>query len=142
MLDGPIIKKLYALDTAVAELRSLGQVTADGIRKDWRTRRAIERQLQVLVEITVDICQRLISLRNESPAPSGAEAIKRCIGFGALTENDAYGKMAQFRNFLVHRYDDIDPEILAAMVNERLGDFESFRADILEYIKEDIHGEP
>lgn len=39
----------------------------DMLADDWRTRRAIERDLQVLVEIVLDVCQRLISLANEVP---------------------------------------------------------------------------
>jgi uncharacterized protein YutE (UPF0331/DUF86 family) len=52
---------------------------------DWRTRRAIERDLQVLVEIVLDVCQRLISLANEVPATSGSAAVRKCVELGVLS---------------------------------------------------------
>ncbi|MCK5438223.1 MAG: DUF86 domain-containing protein [Desulfobulbaceae bacterium] len=41
--------------------------------------------------------------------------------------------MVQFRNFIVHRYEQVDVEILAGMVNRRLNDFKQFRNEILSY---------
>lgn len=118
------------------ELRSLGKVTSAGLDKNWQTRRAVERDLQVIVEIVIDICQRLISLAGQTPAASGAEAVQRCVQLGALSRNDSYRKMVQFRNFIVHRYEKIDADILAEMVNDRLGDFEGFRDEVIDYAKD------
>jgi hypothetical protein len=47
MKNGVIISKLQALEGTLIELRSLGRVTTEVLRGDWRTRRAIERNLQV-----------------------------------------------------------------------------------------------
>jgi len=107
------------------------------INGDWRTRRAIERDLQVLVEIAIDICQRIISLAEQTPATTGVDAVERCIQLGALSNSQAYRHMVRFRNFVVHRYDRVDVKILVDMVNHRLPDFELFRADILAYVQED-----
>jgi len=138
MRNGVVLNKLHALDEVLNELRSLGKVTTGQLQDDWRTRRAIERDLQVLVEIVVDVCQRIIALRNEAPAPTSAEAIERCIQVGALSASDAYRKMAQFRNFIVHRYERVDVAILVDVVNSRLPDFEGFRAEVLAYEKSQI----
>ena len=43
--------------------------------------------------------------------------------------------MVQFRNFIVHRYENIDVEILADIVNQRLGDFDGFRDEVLRYCR-------
>ena len=95
--------------------------------------KAIERDLQVLVEIVVDMCQRLIALADQSPAATGGEAIRRCVQLGVLESEDPYLKMVQFRNFIVHRYERIDPVILADVVNRRLGDFDLFRKQVMAY---------
>ncbi len=63
----------------------------------------------------------------------------RIIALGILGQLDAYSKMVQFRNFVVHRYEQVDNEILADMVNRRLVDFESFRNEILAYLKRTRH---
>ena len=89
----------------------------------------------MLVEIVIDVCQRLISLAGQAPAASGAEAVERCVQLGVLSRNEAYEKLVRFRNFIVHRYERVDVEILVDMVNRRLSDFELFRSEILSYVQ-------
>ena len=133
--NGVVLQKLQRLDEALNELGSLGAVTVEQLAADWRTRRAVERDLQVLVEIVIDVCQRLISLAGQTPASTGAEAVARCIQLGALADYEPYRLMVQFRNFIVHRYDHVDVGILAEMVNLHLGDFERFRAEVMAYVQ-------
>ena len=136
MLNGVVVHKLQLLDEVLLELRSLGQVEAAQLKRDWRTWRAVERDLQVLVEIVIDVCQRLISLTGQTPAATGVDAVERCIQLGALSDDDVYRSMVRFRNFIVHRYDRIDVRVLVDMVNHRLVDFEQFRTEILSYVQD------
>ena len=133
MINGVILQKLQTLDQVLAELRGLGSVSAGRLRDDWLVRRAVERDAQVLVEVVIDVCQRLISLADQTPAPTSADAIERCIQLGALSDWDAYRQMVQFRNFVVHRYDHIDETVLAEVLNSHLPDFERFRDEVLAY---------
>ncbi|MFN8459584.1 MAG: DUF86 domain-containing protein [Anaerolineae bacterium] len=133
MINGVIFQKLQALDQTLTELRSLGQVEAAQLSQDWRTRRAIERDLQVLVEIVIDVCQRLLSLAGQTPAVAGVDAVERCIQLGALSNQEAYRHMVRFRNFIVHRYERVEVAILVDVVNHHLSDFELFRDEVLVY---------
>lgn len=133
MINGVIFQKLQTLDETLIELRSLGQLSVAHLTGDWRTRRAIERDLQVLVEIVIDICQRLISLAGQTPAATGVDAIERCIQLGALADDEAYRRMVRFRNYIVHRYERVDVTILVNVVNNHLRDFDQFRAEVLAY---------
>ena len=47
--NGVVLAKLDSLEATLNELRSLGRVSCEQLRHDWRTRRAIERELQVAV---------------------------------------------------------------------------------------------
>ena len=134
MINGVVLQKLETMDKVLAELRSLGSLQPTQLEQDWRTRRAVERDLQVLVEIVIDICQRIISLLGASPATTAGEAIRRCIETGVLSDENGYRRMVQFRNIIVHRYEFVDPAILADMVNRRLDDFERFRSEVLVYV--------
>jgi uncharacterized protein YutE (UPF0331/DUF86 family) len=135
MMNGVIVQKLQTLDEVLLELRSLGQVTEAQLHNDWRTRRAIERDVQVLIEIMIDVCQRLIALAGQTPVTTAREAIERCVQLGILARYEAYHRMVQFRNFIVHHYERIDTAILANIVNQRLGDIERFRDEILAYVQ-------
>jgi len=134
LTNGVIAQKLQTLEETLIELRSLGEVSAAALREDWRTRRAVERDLQILVEIVIDVCQRLISLAGQAPAATGADAVARCVQMGALSDQDAYRQMVRFRNFIVHRYERIDPEVLATVVRRQLADFDRFRDEVLAYV--------
>jgi uncharacterized protein YutE (UPF0331/DUF86 family) len=57
------------------------------------------------------------------------------VQLGVLSDNDAYRDMVRFRNFIVHRYENIDVEILAFVLNRRLFDFEQFRDEVLAYVR-------
>lgn len=137
MINGVILQKLQSLEQALAELRSLGPVSTADLATDWRTHRAVERNLQLLVEVVMDICQRIISLSGQSPAATGRQAIERCMQLGVLSDAAAYRQMAQFRNFIVHRYEQIDTTILVDMLNRHLVDFDRFRDEILVYVRQD-----
>jgi uncharacterized protein YutE (UPF0331/DUF86 family) len=115
----------------LVELRSLGSVTTADLLQDWRTRRAVERDLQVLVEVVIDLCQRLIALAGQTPATTSGDAVERCIAMGVIANREAYCQMVRFGNFLVHRYERVDVEILADRVNHHLEDFSQFRKEVL-----------
>jgi uncharacterized protein YutE (UPF0331/DUF86 family) len=135
MVNGIIFQKLQTLDETLNELRSLGQISATQLNNDWRTRRAVERDLQVLVEIVIDICQQLISLAGQTPAVTGVDAVERCIQLGTLSDDEAYRQMVRFRNYIVHRYEQVNVTILTDVVNNHLADFEQFRAEVLAYVQ-------
>ncbi len=137
MINGVVLRKLESLDEILRELESLGPVSVEMLADDWRTRRAIERDLQVSVEIVLDICQRLISLANEGPVTSGSAAVKTCVALGVLSGAEPFRKMIQFRNFIVHRYEQVDVAILAGMVNVNLKDFKQFKTEVLNYVRKD-----
>ena len=134
MQNGVILNKLQTVDELLNELKSLGKVTVSQLEEDWMKRKAIERNLQVLCEVLINICQRIISLSDQVPATSGTDAIHRCVSLGVLKSETPYKKMAQFRYFIVHRYERIDSEILVDIVNLRIGDFVQFRKEIMEYV--------
>jgi uncharacterized protein YutE (UPF0331/DUF86 family) len=134
MINGVVAQKLQTLDQILTELRSLGAVDAAQLHDDWRTRRAVERDLQVLVEVVIDICQRLISIAGQAPAATSAGAIERCVQLGVLSDDEVYRQMVRFRNIIVHRYEQVDVDILVDIVNNRLSGFERFRDEILAYV--------
>jgi uncharacterized protein YutE (UPF0331/DUF86 family) len=135
MLNGVIAQKLQALDEVLIELRSLGQVEAARLDQDWLTRRAVERDLQILVEVVIDVCQRLIAVSGLAPASTSGDAVERCIQMGALSDREAYRRMVRFRNLIVHRYERIDVHILVDVVNHHLSDLEDFKTEILSYVQ-------
>ncbi len=135
-VNGVIIGKLQHLDEILAKLRSLGPLNRTQLDTDWRTKMAVERAIQVLVEIIIDVSQRVIAEDGQTPAGSGREAIERCVQMGVLSSIEPYQHMIQFRNFVVHLYERVETMFLVDIVNKRLADFESFRDEVLAYAEQ------
>ena len=135
-VNGVIIGKLQHLDEILAKLRSLGPLNRTQLDTDWRTKMAVERAIQVLVEIIIDVSQRVIAEDGQTPAGSGREAIERCVQMGVLSSIEPYQRMIQFRNFVVHLYERVETMFLVDIVNKRLADFKSFRDEVLAYAEQ------
>ena len=135
-VNGVIIGKLQHLDEILAKLGSLGPLNRTQLDTDWRTKMAVERAIQVLVEIIIDVSQRIIAEDGQTPAGSGREAIERCVQMGVLSSIEPYQRMIQFRNFVVHLYERVETIFLVDIVNKRLADFKSFRDEVLAYAEQ------
>lgn len=120
MISGVVLRKLQVLDETLHELRSLGTITAEDLTQDWLKLRAIERDLQIAIEVLIDVCQRLISLSGQTPVENVSDAIDRAVQMGALSSKDPYRQMVQFRNLFVHHDDRVDTSVLVSIVNHRL----------------------
>lgn len=139
--NGIITGKLQLLDETLVNLRSLGRLTSAQLDGDWRTKMAVERALQILVEILIDICQHIIAESGQTPTSTSREAIERCVQMGALSSIEPYQRMVQFRNFVVHLYERVETVFLVDILNKRLGDFERFRDEVLAYAEKSNTGE-
>ncbi len=126
-----IQRKLETFDDTLNKLRGYLPVSYEKLCEDWGLQKIIERALQILVEIMIDIAQRIIAKKGDVPLQVSADAVRRLKSYGIIQDDETYAKMVQFRNFLVHNYDSLDPAILYDIVTKRLSDFERFKQDIL-----------
>lgn len=132
-INGVITGKLRNLDRVVNHLKSLHPLKPEAL-EDWILRGAVERNLQVAVEIVIDVCHRLHSLAGKPPASSAREAMEGCVQLRVLNDASVYTKMIGFRNLVVHAYEYVDGAILLDIINSHLTDFETFSREVLEYV--------
>ena len=137
MLDSPTAKKLHAFDRALAELRSAGRITPASLATDWRLHRAVERDVLILVDVVVEVCQRVAGNAGKTRLPSMGDAVARCVRLGALSAEVNYVALVRLANFPVYRYEAIEAEMLVEIVNEQLGDFARFREEMGAYLGSD-----
>lgn len=78
----------------------------------------------------IDVCERILAFENVSPADTSVGNLERVAELGLLQHMDRYKPMIRFRNFIVHRYEVVDPEILFDIISNRLEDFECFIKEI------------
>jgi uncharacterized protein YutE (UPF0331/DUF86 family) len=115
-------------------LRSLGHITPADLAADWRLQRAVERDVLILVDVVVEVCQRVAGSTGQTRLPSIGDAVARCVRLGALSPEVNYVGLVRLANFPVYRYEAIEAGLLVEMVNEKLDDFARFRDDMTVYL--------
>lgn len=133
MNNSIVLQKLQTLDEVLTELRSLGQIGLAQL-EDWRTRRAVERDLLILSK-TISEVSHLMASVVENTAHAKQDAFDHCVQMGALSQSDIYRRIGQLWQVMTRRYEAVDPAILIDAVNRRLEDFQQFRDEALAYVQ-------
>ena len=102
-------------------------------------RQAVERSLQVAVEICLDIGRRLIAL-DGFRYPEDNQGVFRVLHEEGIVSSEllpALIDMVRFRNLIVHNYARIDHAKVYSILKRRLGDFDAFARAIVDYLERD-----
>ena len=131
-----VLRKLSELETYLQQVREFSGITLQVYKSDWRTQRIVERTLQMMIETCADIANHIVSDRGMR-VPTGYADTFCVLMENAIINADLsgiMGKMAKFRNVVVHQYEGVDAEIVIAILTKYLNDFERYRESILAYL--------
>ncbi len=131
------MRKLAELETYIKQIQEYSAITVKEYSKDWKLQRIVERTLQMMIELCVDIANHIIADEKFRVPTSYSDT------FQVLEEEDLISdkqcntmkKMAQFRNIIVHHYDRIDETIVVNILRQNVKDFLKYRDSILKIIK-------
>ena len=133
-----ILRKLSELEEYLSQIREYSHVTVQEYAQNWRTQRIVERTLQIMIELCLDIAGHIVSdMRFRTPT-SYADVFK-VLHENGLMRSDQYEvmeKMAKFRNVVVHQYDRVDETIVVTILRKHLDDFLVFRDAVLGILRE------
>ncbi|MGH9324683.1 MAG: type VII toxin-antitoxin system HepT family RNase toxin [Vicinamibacteria bacterium] len=92
------------------------------------------RYLQTGIEALLDIGNHLVAREGLGTPRSYQEVIDLLIEHGILRTEDrtTYREMVRFRNRAVHLYEEIDAAEIYQILQENLGDFETFVSAIVD----------
>ncbi|MBC8488167.1 MAG: DUF86 domain-containing protein [Bacteroidetes bacterium] len=128
--NGIIEDKLRIIERKLEEIRSWKIDSFEDFQQSTLLQNAAERALQVAIEVMIDISERILSLKKIPPRNTAAENITQLQKLNIIKSVPEYSDMIKFRNFIVHRYEKIDLEIVYAILKNKLFLFESFIEDI------------
>jgi len=128
--NGVIEKKLRLLETKLQEIESWNIKTLSQLKNNSMLNNALERALQVAVEIMIDVSERILALENISPLDKAADNMKELEKLCIIKDSKNYMDMVRFRNFIVHRYEYIDLDILFDIATNKLHFFKAFVKEI------------
>jgi uncharacterized protein YutE (UPF0331/DUF86 family) len=137
-----ILRKLNELDQYCSQLKEYENTTADQYSDDWKIQRIIERTLQMMIETCADIAGHIIADREFRIPTSYADTFKVLLEEKIL-DRKLYAimeKIAKFRNIVVHQYDEVDAEIVTAILKNDLTDFNSYKQAIIRFLKKEKVG--
>jgi uncharacterized protein YutE (UPF0331/DUF86 family) len=115
-------RRLRALADAVNDLGRLRDIDAAALRADSILRAAAERLIQVAVDLAVDVNGHLATAELGRAPTTGRESFLAAAEAGIVSTElaEQLAPAAGLRNVLVHRYIDIDVDLVAGAVAETL----------------------
>ena len=138
MVDrGLVMRKISQLEIYGRQVSEYAGIPLAEYQADWKTQRVVERTLQMMIETCADIAAHLIADSAMRVPTTYADT------FRVLFENGVIGadtfsvmeKMAKFRNIVVHQYEAVDAEIVLLILRKHLGDFDSFKGAVLNFLQ-------
>lgn len=127
MTDLPLVeKKLAFIETCLRELRR--EAHLDRIAVDLRELRFVEHTLQIAIQAAMDAAAHIVSDERLGEPSTNRQLFDLLARHGILPADLAtkLGRMAGFRNILVHGYAEVDPRIVEDVVRHHLGDLDAF----------------
>ena len=132
-----LLRKLAELEEYFVQIGEYSNISVDRYSKNWKTQRIVERTLQMMIEICVDIASHIVSDEGFRVPKSYADTFK-VLHENNIIKKDLFDRMelmAKFRNLLVHQYDRIDSGIVVKILNTRLDDFLLYKDAIIRLLK-------
>jgi uncharacterized protein YutE (UPF0331/DUF86 family) len=124
--NGIVEKKLRVIEEMVVEIEQWNIVSFTMLQNNVMLQRAVERELQVVIEAVIDTAERILAIEKQTPPATSTDAMEKLQTLGIIPANPAYTDMVKFRNFIVHRYEKIDLEIVYTTIKNKLPVFREF----------------
>jgi len=131
-INGVVESKLRFLEQTLADLESWPLTNVAEFAGNSLLRRGVERALQLAIESMIDVAERILAARRLSPTETAAQNLRRLQEIGVLRDAARYAEMVRFRNFIVHRYEQIEPQIVYSLAKGKLNHFRDFVDEIRE----------
>ncbi len=125
-----LAQKLAFIETCVHELRTLARPAE--IQRDVREARFVLHTLQIAIQAALDVASHIVSDERLGEPETNRELFDRLAQHGWLSAELAatMGRMAGFRNIVVHGYGGVNLEIAKDIVEHRLADLTTFATAI------------
>ncbi|MEF8879937.1 MAG: DUF86 domain-containing protein [Candidatus Thermoplasmatota archaeon] len=132
-----ILLKLDDMTDYVEELETMLPSSLDKYVSDLVKRRACEKTVEAAIETLIDVAMMIVS-SEKMGLPHSEENI-----FDLLEKNNILDKrlssnvkkMKGFRNILIHRYANVDDELVYNNIKRHLDDFYDFEKEIKNFLK-------
>ncbi len=128
MASTVVHEKLESLRRCLERIRQRRPETAQALKEDVDIQDILSVNLTRAVQLCVDIASHMLVTTNEPPPETMGQSFDRLASAGVIPQPvaDRMKAAVGFRNIAIHSYQDIDWEIVFAIVTRHLDDFENF----------------
>lgn len=101
MVDKALIgRKIAEIETYLNQIREFSKISVSAYKKNWKTQRIVERTLQIMIELCIDIANHLFSDKGMRLPTGYADTFKVLNENNVISKNlfKTMEKMAKFRN--------------------------------------------
>ena len=127
-----ILTKIAELENNLADFAKIVPKTEDEYLTSRKNQLALERLFQICIERVIDICAILIN-KFKLGVPANEENILDLL-IGKLDNIENLKDMKKFRNFIVHKYGEINNKLVFLYATEKMEDFNKFIENIRNII--------
>ena len=130
-------KKLLLLESKREELKGFPKKNFENFKKDLLLQKAVEKMLEELIQICIDIGKHIVSDEHLGVPDSNRGLMDILKEQKVITTSTQalMKKMIGFRNILVHGYEKVDVATVYISYAKKLKDFDFFLKDITKYIE-------
>ena len=132
-LNGIIERKLRTIEENIEAIKSWQIESFQQFSESSLLQKATERALQISIEVMIDISERILALNKLTPEDTSVENMQKLEKLGVIQSANDYADMIRFRNFIVHRYEKVDAEIVYSIIKNKLNLFDKFVEEIRSY---------
>ena len=130
-------RKLERMLQYLGELDTMSRISLDEYLSEVRERRAVERLIQLIVDVAVDINTHMV-VDAGHPAPNDSRSsflgVERLGVLPSQVVKDIAPSVGE-RNIIVHQYDDLDDEIIHASIGQTLRLYREYVRYVLQYLE-------
>lgn len=132
-MDDVALNKSTTIERCLARVREeYGDGT--GLESDQRRQDALVLNLLRACETTIDLAMHAVRRASLGIPQSSRDAFALLAEDGRIASDlaEELQRTVGFRNIAIHRYQDLDPDVLHAIVREKLEVFETFVRTLLQ----------
>jgi uncharacterized protein YutE (UPF0331/DUF86 family) len=133
MVDDVVVNKAATIERCLSRVREEFGEDGRELDVDQRRQDALVLNLLRACETAIDLAMHAVRVRGLGAPQSSRDAFVKLVEAEVLDEEvgDDLQRMVGFRNIAVHRYQELDLDVLRAIVRHELDDFEAFVAAML-----------
>jgi len=128
--NGIVEAKLRVIEEKLSDIESWNISSLAVLQGSSMLQNAVERALQVAVESIIDAGERILAIEKQPAGNTSSDVIYKLQNLGIISNDPDYIAMIKFRNFIVHRYEKIDLEIIYVIIKKKLPVFRKFIDEI------------